>query len=205
MINSISQKTVFEKAKNRVSLFRVLSIICFFVSAVFFIHMWLYGTVPNFPKFFNKETVLGSIYLQSVLFLCGIIFYVFSDKISIVFKVNLTSSLQKKVKQRYTGQYHERTYNQFLKKRLIMFVFFEIFFMAFFILSLIITRIMSGNISNDILNGSTFFQNDLIFFIYAIVGLIAVAIDILHVNFLITLYFKSKRKKKEVFVKYDHD
>ncbi|HEY8389875.1 MAG TPA: hypothetical protein VIL26_02820 [Clostridia bacterium] len=142
---------------------------------------------PNHGVLINKEITALSIPVQALLFLIAICSYVYVDKLELIFKVNLYKGKNKISKK--------RSYRMHLKKRLKVFIGFEIFFVVFFITSLIITRLFGNEFSGVIFSSNKWFKSELIFLIYTIVGLLAMAVNLMHVNYLIQLSSKVFRKK----------
>lgn len=161
--------------------------------------------MPEKHFFISGEIALLGMVIQAGLFLAGTILYVYTDKLKIVFKIDLYK-VQKKGKSRAAKI---RSYRMHFKKRLTNFIIFESFLVAFFITSLTVTRIVGCSIRNPVLDANNFFNSELIFLIYTIVALIAMAIDIMYVNYLIQLSAKIFKKKPAtapvIAEHYDHD
>lgn len=187
MIKFTGRRSNPRLVKRIVTFFHVLYLICFFLSAILFLFMCGCIAFPNNGVLINKEITALSIPVQALLFLIAICSYVYVDKLKLIFKVNLYKGKNKISKK--------RSYRMHLKKRLKVFIGFEIFFVVFFITSLIITRLFGNEFSGVIFSSNKWFKSELIFLIYTIVGLLAMAVNLMHVNYLIQLSSKVFRKK----------
>ena len=191
--------------KKRVLFFQTVFYICFSLGIVLFSYMIGCLIYPKHPLLINTQLTALSIPIQAVFFLIAISCYVYVDKLKIVFKVNL----YKVPKEGKTRTSKKRSYRLHLKKRLKVFIFFEIFFVVFFIVSIVITRIFGNEFSALMFSNNRFFKSELIFLIYTVVELIAMAINLMHVNYLIQLsakVFRKKPKPQPVIIDYyDYD
>jgi hypothetical protein len=201
MIRFAERKVNPDAIKNRVSFLNVICVTCFFLSIFLFVFTCVYSLTPEKHIFISAETVLIGLIFQAALFLIGVSFYIYTDKLKIVFKIDL----YKPQKKNQTRSQQIRTYRKHFKRRLVNFIIFEFFLIAFFVSSLTVTRAIGQHtlFINDSLNG------ELVFLIYTIVSLIALAIDIMYVNYLIQLSSKIFRKKTRPnpinFDNYDYD
>lgn len=202
MIRFAERKVNPDAIKKRVSVLHIVCVICFLLSIFLFVFTCVYSFSPDKHYFISAELVLIGLILQATLFLTGVAFYIYTDKLKIVFKID-TYKPQKKTQ---TREQKIRSYRKHFKRRMVNFIIFEFFLIAFFVSSLTITRIIGRYAvfaSNESLN------SELIFLIYTIVSLIALAIDIMYVNYLIQLsskIFKKKPRPKPInFDQYDYD
>lgn len=192
--------------KKRVLFFQTVFYICFSLGIFLFLYMIGCIAYPKHPFLINNAMTALSIPIQAALFLVAISCYVYVDKLKVVFKVNLYK-VPKEGKIRISKK---QSYRLHLKKRLKVFIFFEIFFVVFFIVSIITVRIFGNEFSSLMFNSSNrFFKSELIFLIYTVVELIAMAINLMHVNYLIQLCAKVFRKKPKpqpvIHDYYDYD
>ena len=206
MIKFRGRKSNPNYIKKKVSFFYAVFGVSLVISIFLFLYMIGCIAYPNHPILLNKEFTVLSILIQAVLFLISISCYIYVDKLKLIFKVNLYK-IPKEGKTRISKK---RSYRIHLKKRLKLFMFFEIFFVLFFVVSLIITRLFGSSFGNQLFEGgNSFFKAEFIFLIYTVVGLIAMAVNLMHVNYLIQLSAKVFRKKpkseKVVFQHYDFD
>lgn len=204
MIKFTGRRSNPDYIKKKVSVFQAIYILCFSLGAVLFIYMIGCIAVPNHFLLINNDITAMSIIVQAALFLIAINCYVYVDKLKIVFKVNLYK-IPKEGKNRISKR---RSYRLHLKKRLKVFIIFEIFFVVFFILSIVITQIFGKEFSTLVFNNK-FLTIELILLIYTVVELIAMAINLMHVNYLIQLCGKVFRKKPDpkpvIHDYYDYD
>lgn len=205
MIRFAETKVNPDTIKKRVTYLSIIAWACFLLSIFLFAFMWAYSAMPEKYFFVSSEVVLAGMLVQAGLFLFGTILYIYTDKLKIVFKIDLYKT-PKKGKSRAAKL---RSYRIHFKKRLINFIVFEFFLVAFFITSLTVTRIIGYSIRSAVLDANNFFNSELIFLIYTIVALIAMAIDIMYVNYLIQLSAKIFKKKPDkapnILDHYDYD
>jgi hypothetical protein len=201
MIRFAERKVNPDIIKKRVSFLHVVCITCFFLSIFLFVFTCVYCALPDKHYFISAETVLIGLVVQAALFLTGVWLYIYTDKLKIVFKID---SYKPQKKDQSRAQ-QISTYRKHFKRRLVSFIIFELFLIAFFVTSLTVTRAVGRNtlFLSDSLKG------ELMFLIYTIVSLAALAIDIMHVNYLIQLSAKIFRKKPHPnpidFDQYDYD
>lgn len=191
--------------KKRVSYLHVIYLTCLFLSLFLFVFIWVYGILPEKHYFVSVDMVLIGMIAQAALFLIGVWFYIYTDKLRIVFKIDLYNP-QKKGKTKIAKL---RSYRKHFKKRLTRFIIFEFFLVAFFVTCLIVTRLVGCYIDSTFLDFNSVLSSELVFLIYTIVLLIAMAINIMYVNYLIQLSSKIFRKKPVQqpinFDNYDYD
>ncbi|HEY8423253.1 MAG TPA: hypothetical protein VIL23_00645 [Clostridia bacterium] len=205
MIRYAERKVNPDRVKRKVSFLHVIYLTCFFLSLFLFAFTWAYGAVPEKHFFISAEAVFIAMIIQAALFLTGMALFIYTDKLKIVFKIDL----YKPQKNGESRAQQLRSYRKHFKKRLTSFIIFEFFLIAFFVTSLIVTRIIGRSINNCIIDPNNFFNSEMIFLIYTIVSLVAMALDIMYVNYLIQLSSKIFKKKPVKngfdFDQYDYD